>query len=580
MFFCLLACAFASAVLTDSHPTKAYAVDKTWIEANAYDTSWYDGSGSYTIRSGAQLAGLSYLVVHDAKTFAGETITLANDVDISAYEWMPIGTSKSVKDAAQSPTGNWFCGTFDGGNHTVSGLRIESSLFNQALFGLVKDAVIKNLSVKGSVYGWDEIAGIVSYANNTSLVNLKNYCNVQAVGALSSDGSYYGGAGGVVASVRMTSSSTIYLQNLENYGTVRGAGDGTGGVIGFLYSEGEVNITQCANYGNVSVDYCVNADANDGAGGILGSTANYGTYKISECVNTGNISSANQDGTGGIAGYLGGNSSFVSYCYNTGSVSGANSAGGVVAKLGANNGTITNSYNSGTISGAVAAAIAAYTSSSARAANNYYLEGSADYAFAGTDIAGAGEVRTYNQMISEGVLNSLNGNNKAFALDASQNNGLPILAWQGTSVPGGGGTGGNGPGGTDPDSQNNGTNMQGSGSLDEGAGSGNGDTGDTSSGSGSQSTELSDSGDQLLMSDTADDIVESAGGAESAGASYQLFKVTEKVPEEDVVVLDDTESWAQFFMAVGALLFLSFGTFYEIVKFRFQRLGIEARCFT
>jgi len=86
-------------------------------QAGTPDTTWYSsGSSPYMLTTADQLAGLAQLVNNGTDSFSGKTIQLDADISLSAYaDWTPIGTST-----------NPFKGTFDGQNHTISDLTINT----------------------------------------------------------------------------------------------------------------------------------------------------------------------------------------------------------------------------------------------------------------------------------------------------------------------------------------------------------------------------------------------------------------------------------------------------------------------
>ena len=84
----------------------AYAVGgDTWTEHVTKMPSGYveDTNGNVTISSADGLAWFAKQVNEEGNTFAGKTITLVQSIDLSGYEWVPIGTQAHL-----------FCGTFDG----------------------------------------------------------------------------------------------------------------------------------------------------------------------------------------------------------------------------------------------------------------------------------------------------------------------------------------------------------------------------------------------------------------------------------------------------------------------------------
>ena len=124
------------------------------------DTSWYTSApdaSEYHISTAKQLAGLAQLVNADPGTtnFAGKTIYLENDLDLSGHEWISIGTAAGGDCPKYS-----FCGVFDGQGHVISNLYSHESyiedaegadgshnLLRNALFGSVHNGEVKNLGV-------------------------------------------------------------------------------------------------------------------------------------------------------------------------------------------------------------------------------------------------------------------------------------------------------------------------------------------------------------------------------------------------------------------------------------------------
>ena len=127
---------------------------KTW--GDKADTSWYvhETESEYHIKTAEELAGLAQLVNADpGKTnFAGKTIYLDNDIDLSGHEWISIGTVLGGDCPDYS-----FCGVFDGKGHVISNLYSHESyiegadeshnLLRNALFGSVYNGEVKNLGV-------------------------------------------------------------------------------------------------------------------------------------------------------------------------------------------------------------------------------------------------------------------------------------------------------------------------------------------------------------------------------------------------------------------------------------------------
>ena len=112
------------------------------------DTSWYVGHETdteYHFTTAEQLAGLAQLVNDKTASvsFEGKTIYLDNDLDLSGYQWTPIGNGSNF--------GRYFAGTFDGQYHKIMNLLHHSTgdeLIRNGLFGVVSDGgTLKNLLV-------------------------------------------------------------------------------------------------------------------------------------------------------------------------------------------------------------------------------------------------------------------------------------------------------------------------------------------------------------------------------------------------------------------------------------------------
>lgn len=96
--------------------------------------------------------------------YAGETVVLMADLDLTGVAWIPIGNMNDMENYT-----TLFMGTFDGQGHTVSHLAYESDEFviGAGLFGL-SAGEIKNVTVKDTVVTCTEgtsqaIAALVGY---------------------------------------------------------------------------------------------------------------------------------------------------------------------------------------------------------------------------------------------------------------------------------------------------------------------------------------------------------------------------------------------------------------------------------
>lgn len=241
-------------------------------EAYSYD------SNTITIYSGEGLK-VAADVVNSGDTDLN--IILDNDIDLSDIDWTPIGTESRP-----------YTGNFDGGGHTITGLKIDKSGTDYVGLigclgsgGKVQNVVLANISVSGA----NCVGGIAGQTDGT-------------------------------------------VENCSVNGTVTGKGfTDTGGIAGSNYG----TISGCSAEGTVTGSVNV--------GGIAGGS--YLGVIIDGCHSTADVSGISS--VGGVVGNLG-NNSFLMACYSTGNVTatityGYAHVGGVVGING--QGTVTACYH-------------------------------------------------------------------------------------------------------------------------------------------------------------------------------------------------------------------------------------------
>jgi len=313
------------------------------------------------IGSAADLVAL----INDTSKWDGE-YTLTADIDISGRTQGQIGTYEKP-----------FSGVFDGNGHTVT----VDVLVNECggLFGVIENATVKNLTVKGRVEctfaaenaetklesGYSATAGVIGVVHTGSVVeNCVNYAEV------------YGpcNVGGVIGLVNNIGETTVDVINCANYGQVHSTYGNMGGVIGRIRTQTEVvpalTVKGCANYANLHYE---SEDRARLAGIAAYVRSNTGFIIIENCRNEGNLEgvngatgSANFPFVGAISGRVEmvGESSGIHYigCYNSGMMSSTKYASGVVALVTRDDGCIGNSFtikdcvNVGAITGGTYAA--------------------------------------------------------------------------------------------------------------------------------------------------------------------------------------------------------------------------------
>lgn len=223
--------------------------------------------------------------VNAGNTFKGETIELANDIDLGGEEWTPIGTQS-----------HQFQGIFNGNGHTISNLKINSSNSeNSGFFGFTTNGEIKNLTFNNAdVVGYLNV-GVVAGCPYTS-----KYSNIKLTGDIKVSGyAYVGGMFGKNAYADLTdltidaNAGSYVKADSQKYRTY------VGGIVGFM---GEGNQTVMNVISNISV-----IGSTCDIGGIAG-IAHYGNKFINVVCAAELIQlvNANDDGDhleiGGIAG--------------------------------------------------------------------------------------------------------------------------------------------------------------------------------------------------------------------------------------------------------------------------------------
>ena len=217
---------------------------------------------------------------------------LTADINLKGITWTPIGT-----DLTNSYS---YKGTFDGGDHTISGLTVTGSNQYAGLFGCIGDgSTVKNVKLENVQITSDDqyayVGGVAGYSRG----NIEN-CSVSG-------------------SVSGNSNSN-------------GTSNCVGGVVGQQYGG---TITECSSSAIV--------DGTNEVGGVAGQTAN---ATLTACYATGDVTAErdpkNNTYAGGVVGYNG--ASTLIACYATGNVIGTGTGTGSIYV-----GGVTGSNDSGTL---------------------------------------------------------------------------------------------------------------------------------------------------------------------------------------------------------------------------------------
>ena len=321
----------------------ATAITSASVYSGTPDISWYTGdTNEYTLTTADQLMGFAQLGA--SNNFNAITIKLGANMVINS------GTLEEIK--ANTNAYKWtfteFKGILDGQGLSISGLYIEGNgMFSAASgtlqnFSLVNTYVsgaenvgtlagtrtggdltvfnvlveaevvgsgnsvggfigyttgegsvtVRNCTFKGKVSGGENVGGLIGYVEKTDSTLIKNCAlTVDVTGT-----KYAGGAVGyILGSGDGTKSAEISNTTLS--GTVSCSGNGTGGLVGFVfYVSREFEIDSCTVSATVT-----------GAGkhkGVVMGRAGNSTVRVSNCLVEGKISTTDTIANGGVIAWV------------------------------------------------------------------------------------------------------------------------------------------------------------------------------------------------------------------------------------------------------------------------------------
>lgn len=221
-----------------------------------------------------------------------------------------IGTAEAF--AAMEPGGNYqlteditvtapyakdFTGTFDGDGHTVT-LKITANTNYVGLFKTLSDgAVVKNVTVEGTVTGKKCVAGIAGYAtDNVKIENCKNTASITGTKNV----------GGILGEAYNNEESiSVGIKNCANEGAVNSTGSAIGGIVGKM--EGQNSIIDCYNRGNIT--------GFNNYAGIVGQSTGALVATIKNCYSVGAVTAYGASTNAGYA-LIGGSKNYaLTNCY-------------------------------------------------------------------------------------------------------------------------------------------------------------------------------------------------------------------------------------------------------------------------
>ena len=243
----------------------------------------------------------------------GLTVVLEADIDLTgvAFEGIPV-----------------FSGTFEGGNHTITGLSIQSEGSTLGLFRYLEStAVVRDLKVEGELLpqGTRCVIGGIAGSNAGLIDNCRftgTVSGADTVGGLVGINKITGIITGSNSDGAITGNHFIGGIAGENYGVIRSS-----------TNRARINTTAAQNSVKISeitmetLTGSESADTVTDIGGIAGSS----TGVIRSCVNTGDVGYQHMGyNIGGIAGSQSG---YISGCTNYAVIRGRKEVGGIVGHM-------------------------------------------------------------------------------------------------------------------------------------------------------------------------------------------------------------------------------------------------------
>ena len=324
---CLVLLLLATAVFCGFAPQAWAEPVGCWTDEGNYDISWYtdnpnESPEEYDLWDEADLAGLAYLVNNNIEFFyssnasGSKIVRLRAPVDMSAHYWEPIGVFRreKVNNAWQTKTG--FVGTFDGGNHEISGIVVK------------RDEANPEKSVYAGFFGYIYLnrndPGFTSTSNVIPRILSVNLVNAYIEGGLEQltleddTNPIEPLAAGIVANGHGTNGTTIrdctfsgFVEGYDAAGIVGQNNSGRtescvnkGGVSAVRYAGGIAarivyggNVELSTNEGPVASDF-----AAGGIAGVHGTSGYYGPGNIQYCSSTGPV--YGEKHSGAMAGYI------------------------------------------------------------------------------------------------------------------------------------------------------------------------------------------------------------------------------------------------------------------------------------
>lgn len=229
---------------------------------------------TYYVRYPAELAWVSRVTNDGTESFEGKIVSLLDDLDLGGHEWAGIGTTK-----------NPFSGSFEGNNHSISGLVNEGSDC-VGLFGSItanNNIYFRNLNLDAAkCSGNAKSAGLLTgqiHINHKAKVSISNMdisgeLNIIRGNESSIAVKWY--TGGVIGKVTSQTEAVLEINKVKVSGDIRvlceqrWSSSLCGGLVGYSELSGTIDIIDSGFTGSAET----NAGEGTAVGGLIGQTMN------------------------------------------------------------------------------------------------------------------------------------------------------------------------------------------------------------------------------------------------------------------------------------------------------------------
>lgn len=266
--------------VTETKVEREHTYENGFCKAcDAYEPAVLNSNNAYEIGNAGQLYWFADKVNKESYKYVNVNVVLTADIVVNKNVLNDGELTKDVDGLRNWTPIQQYDGTFDGAQHTISGIYCVSDTIEEAgIFqNTIDNAIVENIGVLDSYYclkkGYN-VGGIVGF--NSGII--RNCYNEGMVSSLYNNDNYLGGICGMNGGGTITGS--------YNKGKVANSVRGTraGGICGRSTNK----ILNCYNTGSVTGGYMV--------GGICGSNASSTTSgRIENCYNIGTINTIIND---------------------------------------------------------------------------------------------------------------------------------------------------------------------------------------------------------------------------------------------------------------------------------------------